>query len=377
MADRPRLEVLDGLRFVAAMTVVAYHYTAMNHVWGRRVETIFPHQPAAYGWLGVYLFFLISGFVICMSSWGRGVEAFLISRAVRLYPAYWLSVVASAVVLTVWPYLAKPVGWRDTLVNFTMFHEPLGVPAVAEVYWTLWAELRFYLLFSLVVWWGLSYRRVVGFCLVWLGAVTVAKAVVDNGLVHNVLMTNYAPLFTGGIGCYLMYRFRPTLLLWGIIAGSFLLALPAALYRASLEVDPGEVTPKWPVVVLLAVSFLLIAAVALGWLHWVRGRWLVVVGAMTYPLYLLHLELGGTVLYLWQRRVPAPLLVSTVAGAMVLLAWLVHRYVERPVAPLMKRALLWLSARVHAGNAAIRARVSAPGSPAAAPVSASGEYSPK
>ncbi|MBX6355629.1 MAG: acyltransferase [Micromonosporaceae bacterium] len=353
--DRPRLEVLDGLRFVAAMMVVAYHYTAMWHVWRRPVEGIFPHQPAAYGWLGVYLFFLISGFVICLSSWGRGVEAFLVSRAVRLYPAYWLSVLATATVLCIWPYVDQPVGWRNTLVNLTMFHEPLRVPAVAEVYWTLWAELRFYLLFTLVVWSGLTYRRVVAFCLLWLGAVTAAKATLDGGIVHTVLMTNYAPLFTAGVAFYLMHRFRPTLLLWGIVVASYLLSLPAVRYRAGLEADRGEPPgPVWPAVVLLAACFLLIAAVALGWLRWVRGRWLVVLGAMTYPLYLLHLDLGGTIIYLWQRRVPAPLLVAMVTAAMVALAWLVHRYVERPAAPLLRRALVGASAGLR--RLAARAR---------------------
>src|SRR3990170_483158 len=92
----PRLEVLDGLRFLAAMAVLAYHFTTMDRIWQRPAVDVFPQQTFAYGWLGVYLFFLISGFVICMSSWGRGAGAFLVSRAVRLYPAYWLSVVVIA-----------------------------------------------------------------------------------------------------------------------------------------------------------------------------------------------------------------------------------------------------------------------------------------
>ncbi len=176
-----------------------------------------------------------------------------------------------------------------------MFQEPVGSPPVAEVYWTLWAELRFYLLFSLVVWRGLTYRRVAGFCVVWLGVVTVVKAVVPDGtLLHTVLMTDYAPLFTAGIGCYLMYRFRPTLVSWGIVAASFVLAVPAVLFRTGLEVDPvGVAAARWPAVALLVVCFALVGAVALGWLSWLRGRWLVVLGATTYPLYLLHLELGG------------------------------------------------------------------------------------
>ncbi|MGH3761634.1 acyltransferase family protein [Actinophytocola sp.] len=345
---RPRLEILDGLRFLAAMAVLAYHFTAMDRVWDHSAAELFPGQPAAYGWLGVHLFFLISGFVICMSSWGRGVGRFLTSRAVRLYPAYWLSVVAIAALPTVWPWVKEPVGWDSALVNLTMFHEPLGVRPVAEVYWTLWAELRFYLLFSLVVWWGLNYRRVVAFCGVWLGAVTVVKAAVPDGtLLHQVLMTDYAPLFTGGIGCYLMYRFGPTLVTWGIVGASFLLSVPAALFRAGLETDPGAAVPRWPAVVLMAVCFLLIAAVALGWLGWIRGRWLVVIGATTYPLYLLHFNVGGTVLYLTRESMPAPLLVVLVTAGMILLAWLVHRYVERPLAPLLRRAILGLATTVR------------------------------
>lgn len=339
MARGPRLEVLDGLRFVAAMSVVVYHFTTMDRVWHRPAVELFPAQTATYGWLGVHLFFLISGFVICMSAWGRGVGSFLVSRAVRLYPAYWLSVVVIAVVVTVWSL--RPVTWSGTLGNLTMFQDAAGVPPVAEVYWTLWAELRFYLLFSLLVWWGLTYTRVAGFCLAWLAAVTATKALVpDGGIVHTVLMTDYAPLFTGGIACYLMYRFRPTLLTWGILGTSFLLAVPAVRYRAGLESYPGQPpVPSWPAVLLLAGCFALVTAVALGRLDRVRGRWLAVLGATTYPLYLLHLDLGGPLLAAWQGHVPPLLLVTAVTAAMIGVAWLVHRYVERPLAPLLKRAL--------------------------------------
>ena len=354
MTGRPRLEVLDGLRFVAAFAVLAYHYTTLDRIWQRRAAQIFPDQTWTYGWLGVYLFFLISGFVICMSSWGRGVGPFLVSRVVRLYPAYWLSVIAISVLLSVWPYFRQPIGWDTALVNLTMFQDVAGVPPVAEVYWTLWAELRFYLLFALMVWWGLTYRRVVGFCVAWLGAVTVAKAFVpDGGIVHIVLMTDYAPLFTGGIAFYLMYRFRPNVLTWLLVAGSFVLAVPAAMYRAGLEGYPGVEVAGWPAVLLMGVCFLLIAAVALGWLNWVRGRWLVVLGATTYPLYLLHVDLGGPVLRALQRTVPPPVLVVLVTLGMILVAWLVHRLVERPFAPLLRRALLSLrSVRPRATPAA-------------------------
>jgi peptidoglycan/LPS O-acetylase OafA/YrhL len=331
---RPRLEVLDGLRFLAAVAVVGYHYTTMDRVWQRPAAQVFPGQAFAYGWLGVYLFFLISGFVICMSSWGRGPGTFLASRAVRLYPVYWLSVVVVAVVTSVWPWTPRPVTWGSTLVNLTMFQDAVGVPPVAEVYWTLWAELRFYLLFSLVVWWGLTYRRVAGFCVAWLAAVAFAKVAVPDShvLVHTALMTDHAPLFVGGIGCYLMYRFRPGLVTWGIIGASFALSVPTAVFRAGQEAYPGEAVARWPAILVTAVCFTLVAAVALGWLSRLRGRWLVVLGSTTYPLYLLHLDLGAPILFRWQGSVPPPVLVCAVAAAMIVLAWSVHRLVERPVA---------------------------------------------
>jgi peptidoglycan/LPS O-acetylase OafA/YrhL len=351
-ATRPRLEVLDGLRFVAAMAAVGYHYTTMDRVWQRPAVEVFPHQTFAYGWLGVYLFFLISGFVICMSSWGRGVGAFLASRTVRLYPAYWLSVVVVTVVMSLWPWVPRPITAGSTLANLTMFQEAFGVQPVGEVYWTLWVELRFYLLFTLVVWWGLNYRRVVGFCAGWLAVSAVAKVTLPaDSVVHTVLLTDYGPLFVAGIGFYLMHRFRPTLVTWGLVAAAFALSIPVTWWRAGMEaVYPGQPVPRWPALVFLALCFLLIAAVALGWLTWLRGRWLVVLGTLTYPLYLLHLDLGAPVLFRLQHKVPPVLLVCSVAAAAIGVAWLVHRYFERPVAR-------WLRARLpqkrpdHTGDA--------------------------
>lgn len=73
-----RLRALDGLRILAALMVCLYHYAGKNgpvaEAWGQSPALKFPTLSsfATYGSLGVQLFFIISGFVICMSSWGRG-----------------------------------------------------------------------------------------------------------------------------------------------------------------------------------------------------------------------------------------------------------------------------------------------------------------
>jgi peptidoglycan/LPS O-acetylase OafA/YrhL len=354
---RPRLAVLDGLRLVAALMVVAYHYIAQgDSAWQRDSADMFgvANTVTSYGWLGVELFFVISGFVICMSAWGRGLGEFFVSRAVRLYPAYWFAIVAITVAVSIAPVLQKRLVSSEILVNFTMLQSPVGVPGASAVFWTLWLELHFYLLFGLVVWRGLTYRRVVLFCLVWtIGSVVAEK--VDDRRLSLLVDEQYSPFFIAGIVMFLMYRFRPTLLLWGILGVSWALGmLKTVSLTRSMGHFVGQPVSWRPAAVIVTVEFVLVVAVALGWLSGVRGRWLTVAGALTYPLYLLHLEIGWMLIRVLHDRVPTWPLLITLTAAMLGLAWLVHRYIERPIAPWMKRKLTEAVAEIreHAESAA-------------------------
>lgn len=343
---RDRLAALDGLRFLAALSVVLFHFVgqtpwAMFDIWGRPYQDTFPtvHRYFAFGRLGVDLFFLISGFVICMSAWGRTPRDFFISRVTRLYPMYWVAIVVSACVI----YLTDgPFGHpnpRLLFANFTMLQTPLGVDNLDPVYWTLWPELCFYLTFAVVVWKGLSYRRVVIFCGLWTVATVLAPGAHIPLLTLMVNPTS-APYFIAGMAFYLMYRYRPTPLLWGIVAMSWLLALHFLL-------APGGGRNNWDtwspwrgwLVLVTSVFFLLIAAIALGWTRWMRWRGLTVAGTMTFPLYLLHDTIGITVAHRYGTRVDPWLLVGATVSALVLLSYLIHRFAERPIALVMRRSL--------------------------------------
>ncbi len=209
---RPRLEVLDGLRFVAAMAVLAYHFTAMDRVWHQRADTVFPAPDRRLRLARcppVLPDQRVRHLHEQLGTRGRRVPAVAGGPAVPGVLAVRRRDRAGADRLAVRPQ-ARRVGQHAG--------QPHDVPgagsgraAVAEVYWTLWAELRFYLLFSLVVWWGLTYRRVVGFCVVWLGAVTAAKAFVPDGTrrAHGADDRLRAAVHRPGIAFYLMYRFRP------------------------------------------------------------------------------------------------------------------------------------------------------------------------
>ncbi|MCZ9342138.1 acyltransferase, partial [Streptomyces sp. TRM76130] len=86
----------------------------------------------------------------------------------------------------------------EVLLNLTMLQSGSAVPNVDGVYWTLWSELRFYLLFLIVVAMGLTYRRVVAFCCVW-GAVAMLAPVSDLPLLELAANPDGAWFFIAGL----------------------------------------------------------------------------------------------------------------------------------------------------------------------------------
>ncbi|GAA2937430.1 MULTISPECIES: acyltransferase [Streptomycetaceae] len=347
--SRPRLRALDGLRLLAALMVAAYHYGGrggdITAAWGSSPAVQFPtaHTWFAYGPLGVQIFFVISGFVICMSGWGRSLSSFFASRVARLMPAYWAAVVLVTLVFALPVVAYEAVSPSDALVNLTLLQQPLGVDRVLGVCWTLWAEIRFYALFALfVVLPGADRRRIVLFCAVWTLAAALTKAAGEPFL-DVLLMPEHAPFFIGGIGLYLVHRDRRDAVAWGIVGVSWLLGQHHAVADLWHPAGQDAFSYRSSAVIILIVTagFAVVAAIALGALHRVDWPWLTVAGALTYPFYLVHEHLGWVVVGALHRTlgVPAaPTAVLTV-GAMLGLAWLLHRYVERWSTPLLRKAL--------------------------------------
>ncbi|WP_079025811.1 acyltransferase family protein [Streptomyces yangpuensis] len=341
-APGPRLAALDGVRVLAAFSVLFYHYTALDSGWGEPAADVFPaaHALAVYGWLGVEIFFLVSGFVICMSAWGRTLGDFAVSRVSRLFPAYWAAVAFTSLVLFTWPEVRKVESFSDVVVNLSMLQAGIGVPHVDDAYWTLFVELKFYVLFALVVMCGLTYRNCVLFCGVWTLAGVVAPAV-DNDLLSFFAVSSASPYFIAGIAFHLMRRFRPNAVLWAVVGVQFLLAQHHVHARmiASLGRRATEQTPAWPAHAVIVLGFAAVAAIALGALDRVRWGWLPHAGAVTYPLYLIHMMAGLTLIHHFRDDVPPVPLALGVTVLMVALAWLIHRFVERPLGRVLREAL--------------------------------------
>ena len=341
----PRLLVIDLLRFIAAASVVGMHWIALGNgvgpLFGPRAQPygrpyardIFPHSVTdilTYGGLGVELFFLISGFVICMSSWGRTLGQFGASRIARLFPAYWFAVLLTVGVLLAFPKLPMVRDFslvRSTLINLTMTQSFFGVGDVDPVYWTLAQELRFYLIFAIVVAFGVTYRRTLYFCWLWVFAAMFASAT-GNGTLQNITQPEYAPFFIGGIAFFLMWKFGPNLMLWTLVVLTFLIGQDKLTPQPPIAF--GWDAPMWPMVLIVALCYVVMALVALRKLDWIRWRGLTVLGAMTYPLYLLHQEIGFTAIAYLYPRMSAKVMLPLMFGALLALCWLVHRFIERP-----------------------------------------------
>ncbi|WP_438486205.1 acyltransferase family protein [Streptomyces sp. S186] len=345
-----RLRALDGLRLIAALMVAAYHYGGRNgdisRAWGGSPTHQFPYFSSAfaYGCLGVQIFFVISGFVICLSGWGRTLRSFVASRISRLYPAYWAAILLVTAVFAL-PWVAfKALAPSEVLTNLTMLQYPLGVHRVLGVCWTLWAEMRFYALFALcVVLPGATRGRVVLFCAGWTLAAALAQSAHEPFLT-TVLMPQYAPFFIGGVGLYLLHRFGPRdPVAWTIVLVSWLIGqhyAVAGLWHAP-SAHAFSYRSATVIIAIVTLGFAAVAAVALGAFRRADWRWLTVAGALTYPFYLVHEHLGWVVIGALHRGagVPSYATLLLTVGLMLALAWALHRWVERPLTPRLRGAI--------------------------------------
>lgn len=152
MNNTNRFSHIDALRGIAALLVIWLH---VSEVFIHSSPETLAQGTALYdvakavdfGRIGVVVFFSISGFVICRSLNGNIIEGskkFLIRRLLRLYPAFWVSIVLG--LFSIWWLFDKPFGWNVIAANITMLPELFGEQPIIGLYWTLETELVFYLL---------------------------------------------------------------------------------------------------------------------------------------------------------------------------------------------------------------------------------------
>ncbi|MEU1589580.1 acyltransferase [Micromonospora sp. NPDC005710] len=343
MRVQRRLYEVDLLRFAAALMIVLLHYTFS------RGETDYDFAPSLgavtqYGYLGVELFFLISGMVVLMSVWGRTAREFVASRVSRLYPAFWVAVTLTAATVAI----AGPQGRNDVTVaqyvaNLSMFPQLADIEYVESVYWTLWSEWRFYLIlfaFSLV---GITERRTHWLLWGWLASSVALEAFPVPPGAHAALALIVQPQFShyfiAGMALYMVHRFGFTARLGLLLSACYANAVREADSRVDELVADG-MTPTLVVAALVILAiFVVMTLAATGGLRWMRWRGLSHLGAMTYPLYLIHFSLGVVAFNAMVPAVDPWLALPLVIAAMCAASWLISVKVEDRVRPTLHLAI--------------------------------------
>lgn len=349
---KPRLYHLDLLRFLAAVAVVLYHYTYAGQRFGSAAVGYPTWWTAVsrYGYLGVELFFLISGFVAFMSAWGRTPATFAISRFTRLYPAYWLGVVLTSAVGILFgagrseSLDASHITWGRFGVNLTMMQSFAKVELIDGVYWTLACELAFYAMVFILAFVGITRRSALTFIWGWLAASVILRVMQPGGdlgfWLNRLFIPDWSYFFIAGMAFYLWREFGRSVHIAAIIVISYGCTIIAEVRQAAFVTDitGGSVNPVIACAIV-ALGFALVWLIADGKLTRFARPSFATLGVLTYPLYLLHAVIGYIIFNALDGYLNRWLLLGLVMTVMLGFAWLITRYVERPLQPRLRNVL--------------------------------------
>jgi exopolysaccharide production protein ExoZ len=330
---------LDLIRFFAAASVMVYHLGYWDWVqpdaagapYKEAFSPAFPIMSAA--WVGVPIFFVLSGFVISLSAMGRSPFSFVTSRILRLYPGAWL---CGLVLIAFYAFQGDVAGLLERVVR-SMTLWPIG-PWLSDVYWTLAIEISFYALFFLGMTLG---SRDVGIKIAWLLTLSniayLLARIVDRlagGHFSDALNFFQSPrgsLFLLSRGCYFAFGIA----LWArstqgwtrsIVALTACSAITASIYLTleAMYLVHRSALPQWWLVGPVAIWMLAVASqiyatsannVFKGMSPALRRR-VKLLGLMTYPLYLLHANVGDAIML---TLTDAPPIASLFAAIVILL----------------------------------------------------------
>ena len=328
-ANIASIELLRGL---ASAVVCLYHFTNGNNNFISEANWI--KAITGKGWLGVEIFFVISGFIIPYSMarshyrW-RDFPLFILKRWARIDPPFWLSilfVLGLNVLATLWLVPSFNVSWSRLLLHFG-YLIPFFPPNqwLNGVYWTLGVEFQYYILVALL-YPLLFHKRSVYFWLTAVGLLTITI------FTHQpAFFFDYSMFFI--LGFALFRRFDGQLKPWEFYLFSAIVFWIIE-YKFSLQYLVAGFIP-W-----LLLAF---------WPNLkVRGlRWL---GMISYSLYLIHLPLGKKLIPLAARYIegdgPRLVFVIFLFAFTLLLAYGFYQLIERP-------AMRW-SKLVHYGERGVK-----------------------
>lgn len=327
--------LIQVLRAVAAEMVVLRHATTLLHARDSRYFSVWLN-----GVTGVDIFFVISGFVMMISTTpllttAHPARTFFARRVERIGPMYWLATTVKVLALLAVPALALTgLGhWWHVLSSYFFF--PTRSPAgsygtVLAVGWTLVFEMFFYILFTMVLATRLPRLRTLAPVLVALAFAWTIPFVARHGTLHFYASTMQLEFLFGMLLAASIPWMRkiPAPLAALLAVAGF---LPLLFWHPEAVVLWGGIL--WGIPALAVVA----AAVALeSPLGHRTPRWLLEIGDASYSIYLVHGFVLPVVCMFFARYggrgpciLPLALIVSIIVATLA--GDLVYRFVERPI----------------------------------------------
>jgi len=324
MQTAQRIEVIDALRGLAALSVAWFHFTN----GGGLLSPGLLKTSGSYGWIGVEVFFVISGFVIpfSMSTGGyvlvRDGARFLARRLIRLEPPYLCSVVlcVGLTYLSSWiPGFRGPqpdYSLRQVLLHVGYLNAFFDLPWINVVYWSLAIEFQYYLMIALVfpaIGHPNAYARTASFLLL---------CAAPCYLNHDQFIGHWLGLFGMGIATW-SYRMVSHRL------GEYALFLVASCASVWFSLGAEVVMVALPATLLIAFARI------------PRIGALARLGAISYSLYLLHVPIGGRIINFANRFDPSAirdgLALAGAVGLSLIAAQLWFMCLEKPSHALARR----------------------------------------
>jgi peptidoglycan/LPS O-acetylase OafA/YrhL len=336
MKVRREIEI-DLLRIFAAVIVVFYHYFYRGplHQLLPMPQQSWIYYLSAYGYLGVNIFFVISGYVIFLTALDSTRSRFIASRISRLWPAY---LVCFAITCTSHILLSptSDTSPLNIIANLTMAPQWFGRTALDGSYWSLEREILFYL-FVLALLHFNQLKNVRIFIAGWLLIATV-ESIHRVWLLELLTMANWGSFFCAGMLLRLIQRGARDRLTYGLLAWSMGVSLYLTWRDAAikLHIPTPEVSP-----ILMVLAFILFVAIAFGRVQLRPSKWIALGSAYSYPLYLIHHDFG----YNLAKIAPFNLLSGATRGVilivvMLLITIIVHHVFEKRMTTPFKTASL-------------------------------------
>lgn len=354
--DRPRLEALTSLRFLAALQVILFHL---------KVERIASGGPwwyqnfAGIGYIGVNFFFVLSGFILVYIYAANDIDPgrFWKARFARIYPAYVFSLAVTA------PFFFFAVhrlnlpffAWSERHLAFAALltlcllqaWSPQGALTWNPVCWSLSVEAFFYflfpfllrpirtfsgrmLLFGISVFSLISLGISVSYILVHPDGAAKVNSSAVTLLWKNVMSFNplvRLPEFIVGALTGLLFLRRKNNPAFGsicVLAGSALIALITALVTKIPNplISAGLLSPAFAAIIFGVAQ-------QPRWTGVLALRPLVLLGEASYSLYLLH-SFVMTKAFASTRYLPHEIRVVVCVAAAVGASIVAHKFVEEP-----------------------------------------------